>query len=1135
MPDNEQQRPRPTSAALPHLLVRVTHALAGALLLAIAGLLGDAEPLLAQTNVAQLSGRVTDSSGGALPGATVTATSEQTGLVLTSVTDDTGGYVFVSLTAGSYALRAELTGFKPVERTNFVLDAASRRSADFQLEVGSITETISIAAITSQVETQSGDVSRVITGEQVNNIALNGRNYAQLLQLLPGAVATNTNPFGIGLNTTGQSINGVRSPSTYFMVDGADNMDNGANGAAITQPSLDTISEIKVLTAGYSAEFGGRAGALINVVTKGGTREFKGSAYEFLRDEKFDARGYFDQGEPAPLAFNNAGYTIGGPITLGSFNADRSKLFFFFGQDWKKNHQGATQVTTVPTVAERNGDFRNSSLAAPRDPLTGQPFADRTIPSSRISSNGAALLSAYPVPNFAGPGGNYVASGTNVTDSREEVARIDYVLSSRTQISYRYTHNQVDIFNPFQGGNTGIVPGVRPRPGWTTVGSMQQTLSNTLLNSVAVSATKNQIQAGPDNSALARSALRLTYPEIYQSNRFGTGPDVNLTGFTPYNAGDYIKNQNSTIQFRDDLSKVAGEHAFKFGTQITYSQKDQNTRPRENGVVTFATSARNSTGNVVADALLGNFQNYTEGETDQQWQARFWQYEFYAQDNWRVSPKLTVDVGLRYNIIAPLYSALNNFSTFDPARYDPSKAPTVLASDGSLVPGTGVPTNGIVIFGDGFPDAAKGLIPAASDPAAAALFAGLPRGGVKTEYANFGPRLGFAYDLFGTGRTALRGGFGIFYDRIRTDYLSATAANPPFDRQSTVFDGNIDNPTGATQRSFPPNIAGIRSDMPTPRITSFNFGVQHELFSGTILHVNYVGTLGDNLTRNININQLRAGTRLNPPASTANVNSLRPYPGYGNIVITENEDESNYHSLQTSLTRRLQSGLEFGVNYTFSKALDTSNGTAGGTPDGPEDPYNIGRDYGLSGVHRAHNFNGYFIWQIPFLREASNPLVRGALGGWDINGVIVYQSGQPFTVFAPVDSARIGVSSVRATLIGDPNLSSDQRTAAQWFNTAAFLNPSLMTPGEFGNGGRNILIGPSFNRVDLGIAKVFAVSGRMKLHIRAEAFNAFNSVSFTNLNTTVRFDAAGNPTGGFGAVTAAAPARVMEFGVRLTF
>ncbi len=460
-----------------------------------------------QTNVGQISGRITDASSAALPGATVTATSEQTGLAQTAVADAAGGYVFASLPAGSYAIRVELTGFKPAERVNVVLDAASRRAADFKLEVGDLTETVAVTATTSQVETQSGDVSRVITGAQVNNIALNGRNYVQLLQLLPGAAITTTDPFSLGLNTTGQAINGVRSPSTYFLVDGADNMDNGANGATITQPSLDTISEVKVLTASYSAEFGGRAGALINVVTKSGTREFRGSAYEFLRDSKFDARSFFDQGEPAPLSFNNAGYTIGGPISLGGFNADRSKLFFFFGQDWKKNHAGTTNVDTVPTLAERNGDFRASSLAAPKDPLTGLAFPDRIVPASRFSANGRALLGVYPAPNFSGPGGNYLVTGTNQTDSREEVMRLDYVLSTQTQVSYRFSHNDVQIFNPFQGGNTGIVPGIRPRPGWTTVGSVQQTLSNALLNSASVSATRNQIQAGPDNSLLSRSAL----------------------------------------------------------------------------------------------------------------------------------------------------------------------------------------------------------------------------------------------------------------------------------------------------------------------------------------------------------------------------------------------------------------------------------------------------------------------------------------------------------------------------------------------------------------------------------------------------------------------------------------------------
>jgi outer membrane receptor protein involved in Fe transport len=1081
----------------------------------------------AQTNVGQIAGRVTDSSGAVLPGVTVTATSERTSLTQTSVTDAQGGYVFASLPAGPYRLLVDLSGFKPVERKNVVLDAASRVAADFQLEVGSIAETISVAATADRVETLSGDVSRVITGEQVNNIALNGRNYAQLLQLLPGAAIQSTDPFALGLSTTGQAINGVRTGSIYFLVDGADNMDNGANTNAITSPGLDTIEEVKVLTAGYAAEFGGRSGALINVVTKGGTREFRGSAYEFLRDDRFDARSFFDLTAPAPLDFNNAGYTIGGPMAFGT-SREKSKLFFFFGQDWKRNHQGGSNVSTVPTLAERGGDFRTSSLPAPRDPLTAQPFADRVIPTSRMSANGRALVAAYPAPNFGGPGGNYLITGTNETDSREEVVRIDYVLSPRTQVTYRFTHNDVQIFNPFQGGNTGIVPGTRPRPGWTTVGTVQHTLSSSLLDSFTASATRNNIQAGPQNGLLARNALGVTYPEIYSSNRFGVGPDVTLTGFTGYNAGDYIRNRNLTYQLRDDLTKVSGRHALKFGAQITYSEKDQNTRPRDNGVVTFATSARNSTGNVVADALLGNFSNYTEGEQDQEWRARFWQYEFYAQDNWRVTPKLTLDAGVRYNIMAPLYSALNNFSSFDLKRYDPAHAPRVLASDGSLVPGTGSPTNGIVIFGDGFPEAARGLIPAASDPAATALFVGLPRGGVPTEWRDIGPRVGFAYNVFGDGRTAIRGGFGIFYDRVRTDFLSASAANPPLDRSANIFDGNIDNPTGGTQRAFPPNIAGIRDRMPTPRIMSFNVGVQHEVLRGTILHVNYVGTLGDHLPRTVNLNQLRPGTRLTPPASTTNVNALRPYPGYGNITITENEDESTYHSLQTSVTRRLHGGLELGANYTFSRTWDTTSGT-------PQDVYDIARDYALASIHRAHNFNGHFIWRLPFFHDASSGLVHGALGGWDVTGVIVSQSGAPFTVTAPVDSARIGVNSTRATLIGDPALRSGDRTPQRWFNTAAFLNPALMTPGEFGNGGRNILIGPSFSRVDLGILKGFKVAGRVNLQLRADAFNAFNTVSFTGLNTTVRFDAAGNPAGGYGQVTSAAPGRVLEFGVRLTF
>jgi hypothetical protein len=993
------------------------HALAASLLLAAA-------PARAQSNVGQISGTVTDAGGAVVPGCPVTVTSLQSGLKQTAHTDSSGVFIFPALAAGSYDVRAEMQGFRPSQTSGVVLDAASRRTVDFKLEVGSFTEAVSVEAATGQVETNSGDISRVISGTQVGEIALNGRNYAQLLQLAPGAVVTSTDPFNLGLSTTGQRINGIRSNSIYFMVDGADNMDNGGNSNAIINPSLDTIAEIKVLTSSYSAEFGGRSGALMNVVTKSGTREFRGSAYEFLRDDAFDSRSFFDRGRPAPLSFNNFGWTLGGPVVIpGGWNQDRSKLFFFAGQEWKYSHLGMTQVSTVPTAEERAGDFRNSRLAAPIDPLTGQPFPNRVIPANRFSRNGPGLLKPYPLPNFDGPGGNYVATGVNKTDTREDHLRLDYVISERTQVMARYTHDAVDIFDAFQGGNTGIVPGTRPRPGFTAILSVTHGFSPTLLNFASLSATKNRIQAGPENDVMSRAALGLSYPEIFPANRFGAGPDVTIAGYTAYNAGDFIKNRNLTFQFRDDLSKVAGSHALKFGVQLTRSGKDQNARPRDNGVVTFNTSARNSTGNVIADVLLGNFQNYTEGEVDQDWWARFNQYELYAQDSWRVSAKLTLELGLRYNVIEPLYSALGNFSTFDPARFDPARAPRVNAGDGSLVPGSGDPTNGIVIFGPSFPDAAHGRIPAAESAAAQALFAGLPRGGYETSYGDVGPRLGFAYDPWGRGKTAIRGGFGIFYDRIRTDYLGNTAANPPFIQSANVFDGNIDDPRGGTTRSFPPNLSAIRADMPTPKVISMNLGVQQELPGAVILHVNYVGTLGRNLTRTVNINQLPVGTRLNPPASTTNVNALRPYPGYGNISVMENADRSSYNALQVSAVRKMRQGLEFGINYAFSRTLDTSSGT-------PQDVYNVDADYGLSSIHRAHVLSVNYVYEIPFFRQHRNKALRGVLGGWSVSGVTVYQSGAPFSVTVPVDVARIGVTSSRATLVGDPNLPSSERTPA---------------------------------------------------------------------------------------------------------
>jgi hypothetical protein len=493
-----------------------------------------------------------------------------------------------------------------------------------------------------------------------------------------------------------------------------------------------------------------------------------------------------------------------------------------------------------------------------------------------------------------------------------------------------------------------------------------------------------------------------------------------------------------------------------------------------------------------------------------------------------VNRRLTVEMGIRYNFIPPFINALGNTSSFNPSRYSFAKAPTINPSDGSIVPGTGDPYNGLVLFGSGFPAKAKGRVPAADDPSLQRLFVGLPQGGFATNYGNIGPRFSFAYDPFGHGRTAVRGGMGIFYDRMPTNTLINPSGNPPFNVNASIFDGNIDNPTGGTARAFPATISMLPQRIPDSSVISYNFGVQQQVTKDLILDAGYVGNLGRHLARTININQLPVGTRLNAPNSTINQNALRPYPGYGAINELDHGDNSNYNSLQLSVSRRMQNGLSMTANYTYSRTLDSSSGT-------PQDSYNARPDYGLSSVHRPHLLNINYIYELPFFQKHPNAIVRSALGGWEVSGVTTYQSGAPNTFTVLSDVARIGANSSRATVIGDPNLPSDQRTLARWFNTEAFLAPEKMTPGQFGNVGRNTLIGPGFSEWDVATIKNFDFAERVRLQFRAQAFNVVNHPSFTGIDTTVRFDSAGKPAQTYGAVTSVGPARTLELGLKLIF
>ena len=1099
--------------------------------LLLSGLLLSASIAPSQTNSGRIFGTVHDASATGVSGASVRAVRTSTGQTLETKADPAGLFVFPNLPPGTYEVSVSASGFKTIKQTGIVLDVSSARTLDITMELGQLTQEISVAASAEQVQTESGDISRLIDERQISQIALNGRNHLQLLQLIPGSVSTNLNPLSIGLNLT-QAINGVTTASTYALLDGAENLDNGGDAIIITSPNIDAIAEVRVQTASYSAESGGRGGAIVNVITKSGTRQFHGTLFEFVRNDAFDARSFFSAQKPI-LRFNDYGVTLGGPIFIPRhWNQDRNKLFFFVSEEWRYNHQGQTQISFVPTAAERAGIFTQSRLGLPYDPTTKALFPNGVIPASRFSQNGPLLLNPYPLPNYTGAGGNYTVNGATQFDVREDLYRFDYLLSPRMQISYRWTADSNFIYQPFQGGNTGIVPGLRPRPGVNTELTLTNTLSPTMVNVFEAAFSRNIVKALAYNSALKRSTLGLTFPELYPSNDLGVGPSVNIDGIEPYNFGDRLNKFNDNFQLRDDFSLVRGSHTFRFGTHDVRNHTNENlgapNQIVDNGQVFFNTSAVATTRVALADALLGNFYQYKEDQTVPSSWSFATDLEFYAQDTWKVNRRLTLDMGLRYSYFFPLYNALGYGSEFLPSLYNPALAPQVNRADGSLVPGTGDPYNGIAILGSSWPAVAIGRLPQAGDPSLNRLFRNLPKGGVDVSAKNFAPRFGFAYDPSGHGMTAIRGAFGIFYDRQPNNFQDFYVTSPPFAKQSTVFNGNIDHPSGGTQKQFPPAVSSSPTYMPTQQYMNFNFGVQQQLPFSVILDVSYVGTLGRHIVASENLNQLAPGTLLQPQNAGANINALAPYQGYSTVNTRIYGANSNYNSLQVAASRRLSSSLSFGLNYTFSKTLDTTDG-------GFQDIYNQSAEYGLASIHRKHILNVNYIYEIPFLRNSRNSFVRAALAGWEFSGVTTYQSGAPFSVTVPSDIAAIGVGSSRATVIGDPNLPSDQRTVSHFFNTAAFLLPARMPRGQFGTSGRNILIGPSFSQWDVALLKNFRFGERYNFQFRGESFNVFNHPSFTNINTTVRFDSAGNPAQGFGAVTASGPGRVFQLGLKLLF
>ena len=1087
--------------------------------------------LMAQTtNNQSILGTVQDSSGAAVANAMISVTSQETNLTRSATSNASGNYVVADLPIGFYDVSATAPGFKKFVLTKVQVTVSQKVTVNVTLQLGDVNQSVTVQADAVHVESSSGEVSNLITGTQASNIQLNGRNFPQLLQLLPGVSTTYSSGFslfgGYGVNNSGQSINGSRTDTFSWYLDGADNKDNGGGGNNFININPDAIAEFRVLTANYSAEYGGSAGAVISIAVKSGATDFHGVGYEFFRNDAIQARAYNALTIPE-LRFNNFGWNLGGPIYIPKlFNTEKDKLFFFVGEDFKRLRQGATNTWTVPTVAQRNGDF--SALPAsqwPKDPITGQRFANGIVPQNRWSPNSSRLLDNYPLPNFTGSGGNFVFNTVSPLNSNEYLFKVDANISSKNQLSVHYFR---DYYTSEQN-LTQLITYNRDIP--ATNSSIQWTYvpNPTTVNVAQFSFTGNVIleKTGIAPNPLfihdyTRAGEGVTYPSIY--NASSAIPTMQLSGLTSLTATPLnFNNFNRIFDWKDDFSKVLGNHTLKAGILIMRSRKNQDNVPAINGTFVFNTTARpagalGTTGNSIADALLGNFYSYTEASSTREGWYRFSQIEPYIQDDWKISSRLTVNLGLRWAYMQPQYSALENTTAFLPQYFNPAQQVNIDPKTGAIIPNSGNIYNGLVLGGSGFPQAAIDRIPGITkDPAVLALFKGLPKGTANTDWNTWQPRLGFAYDLTGHQSTILRGGYGIFYERIEGNYLFSAVNNPPFVQQTLIYSGNVENPQGGSVQNFPSNINNSHYlDMKVPRTMNWSLGIQQKIGKDALLDVRYVGSSAANLAYQDDINQLLPGTLQAHPG--VNVNALRPYLGYGDIYEYNTGANFIYNSLQVQFRKQFTHGGLVNVAYTWSKARTDANAYN----YQPENSYDLRADWGPANYNRNQIFVLSYVYPLPFWLHGDN-WYQKALGGWQVSGVTTIQTGLPFNVTIQPDQAGIGISgSQRPNLVGDALQTASRR---QYLNPAAFAVPAA---GNFGNLGAYALYYPLFSNWDASLQKSFPITEKVQARFRAELYNFPNHLSYTTVSTTVG-------SSNFGQVTAATDPRTLQLALRISF